>query len=182
MTKNTKNIIYVVAIIVFCVLLLVMTAICTHSCDTDYMLDQLNMMNIDPSQNINQEPQYTYEITSVEREMLARLVYREANTESIECQEAVVSVVINRWKDGRWGDTLEDVVYAENQFAPANLLYCTTPTETNYEAVDYVIKNGVTIDEYVMYFRANYHFQWNGYEAYQKIDSTCFGYMAKDKQ
>ena len=114
--------------------------------------------------------------------MLARLVYREANTESIECQQAIVSVVINRWQSGLWGDTLEEVVYAPNQFSPANLLYCTTPTETSYEAVDYVIENGVTIHEYVMYFRSKYHFNWNGYEAYDKIDQTCFGYMKKDKK
>ena len=48
------------------------------------------------------EPQYTYHITSAEREMLARLVYREANVESIECQKAVVSVVINRLHSGDW--------------------------------------------------------------------------------
>lgn len=123
-----------------------------------------------------------YEITSVEREMLARLVYREANTESIDCQKAIVSVVFNRLASGYWGDTLEEVVYAENQFAPASLLYCTTPTETNYEAVDYVLENGSIIDSYVLYFRADYHFDWNGYKPYIKIDHTCFGYMTKDKE
>lgn len=126
-------------------------------------------------------PEAAYNITSVEREMLARLVFREGNTESIECQRAIVSVVINRWQNGAWGDTLEEVVYAKNQFEPANLLYCTTPLEHNYEAVDYVIENGVTIPEYVMYFRANYHFNWKKYKAYRKIDNTCFGYMEANK-
>lgn len=125
-------------------------------------------------------PKPVYNVTSMEREMLARLVYREANTESIECQQAVASVVINRWLSGYWGNTLEDVVYAPYQFSPSNLLYCTTPTETNYEAVDYVLENGVTIPEYVMYFRLDFHFNWKGYKAYQKIDNTCFGYMEKD--
>ena len=41
---------------------------------------------------IEKEPTYVYDITSTEREMLARLVYREANTESLECQMAVISV------------------------------------------------------------------------------------------
>ena len=182
MVKNTRNVIYVAAVIIACILLLVVTTVCAQSCDTDYMSKQLDMLDIDPTQNINQEPQYEYDITSVEREMLARLVYREANTESIECQEAIVSVAINRWQDGRWGNTLKEVVYAKNQFSPANLLYCTTPNETNYEAVDEVIQNGCTIPEYVLFFRADYHFQWKGYKAYQKIDSTCFGYMKEDKK
>jgi hypothetical protein len=129
---------------------------------------------------VEKEPIYTYDITAEEREMLARLVYREANVESIECQMAIVSVVINRWQSGKWGDTLKDVVYAKSQFSPAGILYRTTPNETNYKAVDEVIKNGVTLPSYVLYFRANYHFQWDGYSAYTRIDDTCFGYLTRD--
>lgn len=127
------------------------------------------------------EPTYKYNITSTEREMLARLVYREANIESLECQMAVVSVVINRWQDGRWGDTLEDVIYSPHQFTPANLLYKTTPTELNYTAVDLVLQSGCTLEPYVMYFRTDHHFDWEGYKPYTQIDYTCFGYFVTDK-
>ena len=126
------------------------------------------------------EPTYAYNITSEEREMLARLVYREANTESLECQMAIASVVINRWKDGRWGNTLEDVVYSQHQFTPASLLYQTTPTELNYTAVDLVLRNGCTLSSYVMFFRADHHFDWQGYKPYTQIDYTCFGYFEGD--
>lgn len=124
---------------------------------------------------------YIYNITSEERKMLAALVYLEANVESIECQKAIVSVVINRWQSGYWGKSLYSVIYAPNQFSPANLISSTTPTATNYAAVDYVLKNGTTLPSYVMYFRANYHFNWSGYVPYTKISNTCFGYMSKDK-
>ena len=127
------------------------------------------------------EPTYIYNITSVEREMLARLVYREANTESLECQMAIVSVIINRWQDGRWGNALKDVVYYPHQFSPANLLYQTTPTELNYTAVDLVLQNGCTLSPYVLFFRANHHFDWEGYKPYTQIDYTCFGYFVADK-
>jgi spore germination cell wall hydrolase CwlJ-like protein len=113
--------------------------------------------------------------------MLARLVYREANIESLECQMAVTSVIINRWRDGRWGDTLEDVIYSPYQFTPANLLYQTTPTELNYTAVDLVLQNGCTLEPYVMYFRADHHFDWDGYKPYTQIDYTCFGYFETDR-
>lgn len=114
--------------------------------------------------------------------MLARLVYLEANTESLECQKAVISVVINRWKIGYWGDTLKDVVYAKGQFTPANKIWSTTPTEINYMAVDEVIKDGCILPEYCLYFRANFHFNWNGYVGYTNIDNVFFGYMLKDKK
>lgn len=127
------------------------------------------------------EPTYAYNITSAEREMLARLVYREANIESLECQMAVVSVVINRWQDGRWGDTLEEVIYSPYQFTPANLLYQTTPTELNYTAVDLVLHNGCVLPPYILYFRADHHFNWEEYKPYTQIDYTCFGYFVADK-
>lgn len=133
---------------------------------------------------VEKEPTYVYNITSEEREMLARLVYREGNVESFECQKAIISSVINRWLDGRWGDTLGEVVYAKNQYSPADLLYKTTPTETNYKAVDEVLRYGCTIPKYVMFFRMNYGFSkvWNEYEEYIEIDNTFFGYFKKDKQ
>jgi spore germination cell wall hydrolase CwlJ-like protein len=130
---------------------------------------------------IEKEPTYIYNVTSMERELLARLVYREANIESLECQMAVASTVINRWQDGRWGETLEEVIYSPYQFTPANLLYKTTPTELNYTAVDLVLQNGCTLPPYVMYFRANHHFAWDGYKPYTQIDYTCFGYFVADK-
>lgn len=127
------------------------------------------------------EPLYMYHVTSTEREMLARLVYREANMESLECQMAVVSVVINRWQDGRWGHSLEEVIYSPYQFTPANLLYQTTPTELNYTAVDLVLQRGCTLPPYCMYFRADHHFDWDEYRPYTQIDYTCFGYFVADQ-
>ena len=126
------------------------------------------------------EPTYAYSVTPAEREMLARLVYREANVENIECQRAVVSVVLNRLANGRWGNSIKDVIYAEGQFSPAYLISSTTPNNTNYEAVDYVLRNGSTLPSYVLYFRANYHFNWQGYKPYTSIDQTYFGYLEKD--
>ena len=133
---------------------------------------------------IIKEPTHVYNVTSSEREMLARLVYREANTESFGCQIAVVSVVINRWQDGRWGNTLEDIIYSPAQFSPANLLCQTTPNETNYAAVDHVLKNGSILPKYCMYFRSEFCFSdiWEGYDRYTQIDDMYFGYFVADKE
>lgn len=132
---------------------------------------------------IEKEPSYKYNISSVEREMLARLVYLEANTEGLECQMAVASVVINRWEDGRWGNTIAAVIYSPYQFSPAGLIHKATPTETNYAAVDHVLKNGSILPSWVMYFRADWGFSkiWAGYAEYAKFSNTCFGYFVEDK-
>lgn len=130
---------------------------------------------------IEVEPKNHYNITNVEREMIARLLYREAGAASLECQKMVVSVIFNRY-DAAGGDTsLSDIVYAKGQFTPASLLYRTTPTEQNYEAVDYVVKNGSVLPSYVRFFRANYHFNWSGYVGYTSLDGTYFGYLTRDK-
>lgn len=123
-----------------------------------------------------------YNVTLDDRETIARLVFLEANTESLECQKAIASVVLNRVNSGYWGNTVNSVVYAKNQFTPASRIPYVTPTATNYEAVDYVLENGSTLPSYCLYFRANYHFNWPGYVGYTKIDDVCFGYMSKDKK
>lgn len=172
-----KKIIYVsiVVALIACIIIIVTIKPKTQ------IIEKYNPIYIEKEVIIEKEPTYVYNITSEEREMLARIVYLESNIESLECQKAVASVIINRWQDGYWGDTLSDVIYAKNQFTPAQHIYKTTPTEMNYEAVDYVLKYGCTVPAYVKFFRANYHFNWDGYEPYQKIDHTCFGYLIKDK-
>ena len=124
---------------------------------------------------------YAFNVTSYERELLARVVYLEANIESFDCQAAVTSVIFNRLLSGNWGNSLYDVLYAKNQFSTIYSVDYATPNATNYAAVDYVLENGCTLPYYVMYFRAGYHFQWSGYGPYTVIDDTYFGYMTKDK-
>ena len=127
-------------------------------------------------------PEYVYiekkpviEVTSAERELLARLVYREARGESIECQRAVVSVVINRMKKN--GESVKETIYAKGQFSTAGSLERTTPNEKQYEAVDYVLMNGSTLPDYVLYFSGKSPHGWAGYKVYAVIDNTYFGYM-----
>ena len=129
---------------------------------------------------IEVEPKNHYSVSSVDREMIARLLYREAGATSLECQKMVVSVIFNRY-DADEEATLYDIVYEKGQFSPASLIYRTTPTEENYEAVDYVIKNGSVLPSYVKYFRADYHFNWEGYYGYTSIDGVYFGYLDRDK-
>lgn len=112
-----------------------------------------------------------------DRELLARLLYCEGRGESIDCQRAIVSVIVNRLNSGYWGNTYSSVVYAKGQFSPVSsgAINNAKPSQTQYEVVDYVLENGITIPSWVMYFRASYHFNWKGYTQYCNIDNTYFG-------
>ncbi len=96
------------------------------------------------------EPRYE-EITAEERELLARVVYAEANTETLEGQIAVAQVVLNRVRSASFPDTVSEVIYQERQFSTAPFLGSVVPTETNYEAVDAAFETEVVPYE-VLYF------------------------------
>lgn len=130
---------------------------------------------------IEVEPEYYYNITSEEREMIARILYCEGNTCNLECQKMIVSVIFNRYEASNRQTSIKNIIYAKNQFTPVNKLNNTTPTEENYKAVDYIIKNGSILPSYVKYFRADYHFNWSGYIGYTSEDNVYFGYLEKDK-
>lgn len=145
-----------------------------------YNLDFVKMTDYDISVLVDvedvEEPEPYYEITDYERELLERLVYHEGNTESLECQKAIASVVFNRLYDEyhRFGSSIEEVIYAPGQFTVASYLFENEPNETNKDAVDWVIWNGPSIDEKIQFFRSKYYFSW--VEPAMNIDNTYFSY------
>lgn len=126
-----------------------------------------------------------FDVTLEERELLAELIYYEARGEKFPTQTAIVSVVFNRLRFAKEGTTISDIIFAPNQFSPSKRMDGKAEEITNsswdysgiYEAVDYVINYGVTIDEYVTYFRADYYHDWGeDYKPYCIIDKTYFSY------
>lgn len=126
----------------------------------------------DVSKTIEVETTRSADIRLDDRELLARLLYTEARGESIECQRAVVSVVVNRLNSGYWGSTYKSVIEAQGQFDLGRKLENVTPNQTQYEVVDYVLNNGITIPSDVIYFRAGYYHSWA--TDYCQIDNTYF--------
>lgn len=55
--------------------------------------------------------------TKADAECLAKNIYHEAGVEPIEGKFAVAQVTLNRLKEGRWGRSICDVVYAKAQFS-----------------------------------------------------------------
>ncbi len=113
-------------------------------------------------------------LTEDEATLLAALVTLEAGAESYECQKAVASLVINRMLTS--GSTVEEVIYAKNQFSVAGRVASTTPFTSCVNAVDEVLTEGTTLPIYVTFFRAGYYHSWGDQVAYCCIDNTYFSY------
>lgn len=124
------------------------------------------------------EPEYKVSISPEDVDLIAKLLYLEGRGESEECQKAIVSVIINRLNSGYWGNTYRDVIYAKNQFEPAKYIENTIATPKQYDVIYDIMKNGISIPGYVLYFRAKYFFDWC--INYKQIDNTCFSYTQKD--
>lgn len=76
---------------------------------------------------------YACEFTDEEITLIARVVMSEASRECFEVKQAIAETVINRlksdYKEFRYQNTLEDVVYADSQWA-----YNQEPSDECFEA------------------------------------------------
>ena len=115
-------------------------------------------------------------LTDDEIWMLATLVYLEGGIESIECQEAIASVVINRMLTE--DKSMNEVVYADGQFAVAGYIASSMPDDVALGAVMSVVVNGTTIPKCVTYFRSGYYHEWNSSRIipFCQIGNTYFSY------
>ena len=116
-----------------------------------------------------------------DEELLARIVYLEARGEPDEGQQAVAQVVLNRLKDGTWGDTLSEVIYAPGQFNPARLIKSTKPTPKEYRNVQAVLQaEGPILPAWVMYFGRK-HRDGKTYLPYSVVGAHYFGGYKRDR-
>ena len=99
------------------------------------------------------DPRYPeIELTAEEKQLLARVVWVEAQGECAEGQQAVAEVVLNRMHSDRFGDTLKGVIYAQGQFRSVPFLDDATPYQAQYEAIEKAIYGPYVLPENVFYF------------------------------
>lgn len=116
--------------------------------------------------------------------MIAQILYLEARGESVECQEAVVSVIVNRMTNNNM--SAEEVIFEDNQFTTADFIEKGKPSDEMIQLVENIATEGPTIPSYVTYFRAGHFHEWdNEYGQvmrYDKLDNTYFSYDVKLKE
>lgn len=132
-------------------------------------------------QSIIKETESYVELTDNEIYSIAQIVYLEGRGESKECQQAIISVIVNRIKYEN--KTAEEVIFADNQFSTASYIEKGDPDDDIIALVKDVAENGPTIPNYVTYFRANTFHEWksdNGEVVpYINIDNTYFSFDIK---
>lgn len=139
------------------------------------------MMNQDIEEDVEASPYI--EVTEDEIYLVAQILYLEARGETIECQEATVSVIMNRMTNHNM--TVAEVIFEKGQFSTADNIDDAHPSDKMIERVRNLFISGPTIPEYVTYFRAGRFHEWdNAYGKvvpWDKIDNTYFSYDVKLK-
>ena len=97
-----------------------MTELVVNEIRQDALADVVEELPVDTSGSEEQEeqeaPQPIIPVAEGEEELLVRLVIAESGNQPYEGQVAVAQVVCDRYIAG-YGDSITDVIYAENQFA-----------------------------------------------------------------
>lgn len=97
------------------------------------------------------------EIIEGQKSLLAVLVMAEAGNQDLTGKRLVVDVVLNRVRDPRFPNTIEEVIYEDNQFSPVEDggldRSMWTVTQDCFKAVEMEF-NGNELDNDVIYFSA----------------------------
>ena len=91
-------------------------------------------------------------LTLEEENLLARVVWVEAQGECFEGQQAVAEVVLNRLVADGFQNTVNGVIYAENQFRSVPFLEDAEPTSIQYEAIERALKGPYVLPIDVYHF------------------------------
>lgn len=95
--------------------------------------------------------------------LLAKIAMAEAESEPIEGKALVMLVVLNRVQSEDFPDTIEEVIFQENQFSPVRpggRFYTTEPDAECYEALEMVI-GGWDESEGALYFESCENSSWH---------------------
>lgn len=113
----------------------------------------------------------TVDMTPEERDLLAKLIWREARGESFEGQQAVAEVVLNRVVSKDFPtDDVWNTIYAQGQFRTAHLLEETVADELQYKIIDNALHGRKVLPRDVYYFSRDpqngYYWGWIGKHAF----------------
>jgi hypothetical protein len=120
-------------------------------------------------------PQYAMSEIDVNSELL-RIVSLESDG-SYEGSLAVANVILNRVKDGRWGDSIHEVVSAKSQFSTYGSDKSRKITDEVYRGCRDATLGLTNIPDYVMWFCTPRVFRANGIrKVYARFAGTVWYY------
>ena len=125
-----------------------------------------------------EKPKYVINASSDEIYLMAACVMMESGSRSYDGQLAVASVIVNRVKSGRWGNSITDVIYADGQFpgATSGLLdkyLAKGPSSDALKAAKAALSGSNNIGDY-LFFQSAKRADYNSYASYTVVDGNCF--------
>ena len=100
-----------------------------------------------------EEPRYPDLILSEsDTDLLAKLIWAEAQSEPFEGQQAIAEVVLNRVAADNFPGNVYDVLYAAEQFQAITQIYAAKPTHVQYEAIRRAQYGPHVVPEDVVFF------------------------------
>ena len=91
-------------------------------------------------------------LTLEEQNLLARMVWVEAQGEPFEGQQAIAEIVLNRLVAENFQSSIKSVIYAENQFRSTAFLEDAEPTSIQYEAIERALEGPYVLPIDVVFF------------------------------
>lgn len=113
------------------------------------------------------------ELTQEEKDMMAKLICMEAESEPFEGQQAIAEVILNRLVSGNFQSSIKSIINAEGQFKSADRLYLAEPTHIQYEAIERALNGPYVLPVDVVFF-ATYQVNDN---VWGKIGNHTFCYQ-----
>lgn len=100
-----------------------------------------------------EEPRYPgMELTEEEMDMMAELIWMEAQSEPFEGQQAIAEVILNRLASGNFQSSVSSIIHAEGQFASAGQLYKAEPTYSQYKAIERALYGPYVLPKEVVFY------------------------------
>ena len=130
--------------------------------------------------SVIEEPtaEYIADFTDTEKNLMVRVVMSEVGAKDLDCKQAVAQTILNRLASGKWGDSIEEVIYYPNAYSTADN---GEPNAECYMAVEWVISHPTSFPVNMYHFReGQYHTRQKHlpYEQqrieYAEIDGTYF--------
>lgn len=106
----------------------------------------------EPEENTDEFRYPGVELTQEEKDLMARLICMEAQSEPFEGQQAIAEVILNRLVADNFQSSISNIIHAEGQFKSADRLYAAKPTHTQYEAIDRALNGPYVLPIDVVFF------------------------------
>jgi len=110
----------------------------------------IRYVEVTPDLESSRYPDLT--LSLAERQLLARVIWAEARGESMEGQQAVAEVVLNRLVSDNFPNTLRDVIYGQDQFRSVEKLEDAEPSQAQYQAMEKALYGPYILPTDVVFF------------------------------